>query len=105
MALQRLPNSMAVYWLPWTPFYLSRSELRLADLAPAAGEKDEHLASNVAFQAANRLELGVSFGDSPRHVGFGSFISSQPADCNDVQRTVGSAISSSIEPMPGDLAG
>jgi hypothetical protein len=95
----------AVNWLPWMPFCLSSGQTGLVYLASALADQGEHLASDVAFQASDDLQLGMALSDAPRHVGLGSRIGQEPSDGDDVQGAVRCSITASIEAMAGRLAG
>ena len=47
----------------------------------------------------------MALGDAPCDVGLGAGIGSKPADGDDVQRAVGSAVAAAVEAMAGGLAG
>jgi hypothetical protein len=50
-------NAAPVNWLPWMPFCLSSWHARLVYLLSMVTDQGEHLASDVAFQAADDLQL------------------------------------------------
>ena len=96
---------MDTYWLPLTPFCLSSGNLGLVYLASAVGDQAKHLTSDVAFQASDDLQLGMTLGDTLCHVGLGSQIGPEASDGDNVQRAVRCSITASVEAMAGRLAG
>src|SRR5512134_628717 len=93
------------YWLPRTPFCLSSGDAGLVDLLLAARDDVEDLTSDVAFERADGIELGVPLGDAPCHIRLRLRVGSQTNDCNDVQGAVGRSVAAPVEPMPDRLAG
>src|SRR3954447_1687243 len=87
------------YCTPRTPFYLSSSDSRLIDLLLALLDEHEHLTRNVAFEAADRLHLGMALTDALGHVRLSASLRPQPPDSDDVQRAVGSSIAAPVQPM------
>src|SRR5260370_39083607 len=77
----------------------------LVYLASALADQGEHLASDVAFQASDDLQLGMPLGGALCHVRLGSRIGPEPSDGDDVQRAVRRSITASIEAMAGRLSG
>src|SRR5215217_2809260 len=73
-----------VNWLPWMPFCLSSGDWELIDLAPALANEGEDLACDVALDASNGFEFGVSLGDALCDVGLGSGIGPEATDGDDV---------------------
>ncbi len=67
---------------PWTPFCLSSGDAGLVDLFLSTHDDREDLAGNVAFQGANGVEFGVTFGDTPDHIVLGLRIRPETADCD-----------------------
>ena len=55
---------------PWTPFCLSSGDAGLVDLLLPLRDEREHLASEVALEGTNGIELGMSLGDALRHQAF-----------------------------------
>src|SRR5918998_445335 len=84
---------------PRTPFYLSSSDAGPVDFPVALLDEHEHLARDVAFEAADRLHLGMALADALGHIGLSARLGPQPADGNNVQRAVGGSIAASIQPM------
>src|SRR5215218_1606679 len=70
--------------LPWMPFCLSSGDWELIDLAPALANEGEDLACDVALDASNGFEFGVSLGDALCDVGLGSGIGPEASDGDDV---------------------
>src|SRR3954447_12421239 len=52
------------YWTLRTPFCLSSGDPALDDLPLSVADQSECLARDVAFQAPNGLELGMTLGDA-----------------------------------------
>src|SRR5919112_2370409 len=98
-SLQRLPKASEVYWLPWTPFCLSSSDSRLIDLLLALLDEYEYLARDVAFETADRLQLGMALADALGPVRLSASIGPQPDDGDDVQRAVSGSIAAPVQPM------
>src|SRR5512134_2147469 len=80
------------YWLPRTPFCLSSGDAGLVDLLLAARDDVEDLTSDVAFERADGIELGMPLGDAPCHIRLRLRVGSQTNDCNDVQGAVGRSV-------------
>ena len=93
------------YWLPRTPFCLSSSDAGLVYLLLAARDEREDLASNIALEGSNGVELGMSLGNTLRHIGLCLRIGSKANDSNDVQCAVSSSVAASAKPMPDGLSG
>src|SRR3954449_6392238 len=87
------------YCTPRTPFCLSSSDSRLIDLLLALLDEHEHLTRDVAFEAADRLQLGMALADALGHVRLSSSVRPQPPDSDDVQRAAGGSIAASVQPM------
>src|SRR5512134_2686538 len=87
------------YCTPRTPFCLSSSDSRLIDIFLALLDEHEYLTRDVAFEAADRLHLGMALADALGHIGLSARLGPQPADGNNVQRAVGGSIAASIQPM------
>ena len=85
-----------MYWLPWTPFCLSSGDAGLIDLLVPLRDQREHLASEVALEGTNGIELGMSLGDALRHVGFCLRVCAEATNGDDVKRAIGGAIASSV---------
>src|SRR4051795_3142386 len=83
-SLQRLPKASEVYWLPWTPFCLSSSDSRLINLLLALLDEHEHLTRDIAFEAADRLHLGMTLADALGHIRLSSSVCPQPPNSDDV---------------------
>src|SRR4249920_2048892 len=66
-------------------------------------EDCEHLAGDVALQAANDLLGGLAFGETSCHVVLGRLMPAQPHDHNPVQRRVGLPVTTTVEAMPAGL--
>src|SRR5271168_4665869 len=62
------------------------------------------LAGDVAFEAADDFALGFPFAGSPGRVVAGARAAAQPADCDEVERAVGLAITAVVEPVAACLA-
>ena len=84
------------YWLPLTPFCLSSGDAGLVDLLVPLGDQREHLASEVALEGTNGIELGMSLGDALRHVRFCLRVCPEATNGDDVKRAIGGAIASSV---------
>src|SRR3954449_272665 len=87
------------YCTPRTPFCLSSSDSRLIDLLLALLDEHEHLTRDVAFEAADRLQLGMALADALGHACLSASLGSQPADGDDVQCAVGGSIAASVQPV------
>src|SRR3954449_6296198 len=87
------------YCTPRTPFCLSSSDSRLIDLLLALLDEHEHLTRDIAFEAADRLQLGMALADALGHVCLSARLGPQPADGDDVQRAVGGAVATPVQPM------
>src|SRR4051812_41753836 len=81
------------------PFCLSSSDSRLIDLLLALLDKHEHLTRNVAFEAADRLHLGVALADALGHICLSASLRPQPADSDNMQRAVGGSVSAPVQPV------
>src|SRR3984957_11678628 len=95
-----LVKASAVKVEPWTPFCLSSGDSRGVDFLAALRDEREDLSGKVTLQGSNGVELGMPLGESASDVVLGPMIGSQATDSDDVQRAIGGAISSTIEPMP-----
>src|SRR5919202_2074851 len=62
------------------------------------------LASQVALQAANDLRLGEPLGGPSRDVVLGTWVPTHPADGEQIERPIGVAIATAVEPMAGGPA-
>src|SRR6201987_1405432 len=89
---------------PWTPFCLSSGDSRGVDFLAALRDEREDLPGEVALQGSNGVEFGMPLGKSASDVVLGPLVGSQATDGDDVQRAVGGAISSTVEPMPDGLS-
>src|SRR5215212_7033278 len=78
---------------------LSSSDSRLIDFLLALLDEHEHLTCNVAFEAADRLQLGMALADALGHVRLSASLRPQPADSDDVQRAVGGSVAAPVQPM------
>src|SRR4051794_33899776 len=87
------------YCTPRTPFCLSSGDARLIDLLLALPDEQEHLTCDVAFEAADRLHLGMALTDALGHVRLSASLRPQPPDSDDVQRAVGSSVAAPVQPM------
>ena len=87
------------------PFCLSSGNSRGVDFLAALRDEREDLSGEVALQGSNGVELGMPFGESASDVVLGPLVGSQATDGDDVQRAIGGAIASAIEPMPDGLSG
>lgn len=83
---------------------MSRGDASLIDLLLPLADQDEHLTSDVAFQAPDHLKLGMALGHALCHVGLGSRVSPEPPDGNDVQGAVSSSITAPVEAVTHRLA-
>src|SRR4051794_14371039 len=92
------------YWTPRMPFCLSSSDAGLVNLPLPLRNEREHLTCDVAFEAPDGLQLGMTFGNAVGHVRLRPRIRPQPADGNNVQRTVGRTIPASVEPITHRLS-
>src|SRR5215204_6227008 len=92
------------YVTPRMPFCLSSGDPALVDFPSSVADESEHLARDVALQAPNGLQLGMTFGDALCDVGLGAGIGPKPADGDDVQRAVGGSITASVETMTRRLS-
>ena len=84
---------------PRTPFCLSSGDSRGVDFL-AARVMSVKTSGKVTLQGSNGVEFGMPFGELASDVVLGPLIGSQATDSDDVQRAIGGAISSTIEPMP-----
>jgi len=78
---------------------LSSGDSRGVDFLAALRDEREDLSGKVTLQGSNGVEFGMPFGESASDVVLGPLIGSQATDSDDVQRAIGGAISSTIEPM------
>ena len=78
--------------------------MSLSDLPVALSNDIEDFSGDIALQTADGLKLGMSLADSFVDIDFRARIRSQSSDGDDMQRTIGSAVPTSIEPMSGYLA-
>src|SRR3954463_9431791 len=92
---------MDTYWTLRMPFCLSSGGSTLVDLSSAMGDEREDLAGDVALDAADRLELGVAFGNALGDIGLGSGVRPEPANGDDVQRAVRRSVAASVQAMAG----
>src|SRR5215217_3397461 len=90
---------------PQTPFCLSSGDPALVDLPLSVADESEHLARDVALEAPNGFQLGMTLSDALCDIGLGAGIGPKPADGDDVQCAVGGSITASVEAMANDLAG
>jgi len=58
-------------------------------------------ATDIALEAAYGFQFRVALAEALAEVGFGSRIHSQSADSDDMQRTVGGTIPTTVKAMPG----
>src|SRR5215207_9821488 len=94
-----LRYSWAANCTPRTPFYVSSGDLGLIDRPLPPRDEGVNLAGDVGFEAADRLQLGVTFGDAAGDVGLGPWVRPQSPDGDDVQRAVGRPIATAVEAM------
>src|SRR5215210_4061919 len=87
------------YCTPRTPFYLSSSNSRPVDLLLALLDEREHLTCDVAFEAADRLHLGMTLADALGHIRLSASLRPQPANGDNVQRAVGGSVAAPVQPM------
>src|SRR5919202_4820016 len=87
----------AAYCTPRTPFCVSSDNASLVDRPVPLRDERVHLTRDVAFEAANRLQLGMAFGDALCDVGLRPGVRPQSADGDDVERTVGRPIAAAVE--------
>src|SRR5450432_1589929 len=78
---------------------------RLRGVGEIRAEGVEDLARDVALEAAHDFALGLAFGGAAFDVGAGSVAVAQPADGDQVERSVGLAIAAVVEAVTGGLAG
>src|SRR6476620_1193377 len=90
---------------PWTPFCLSSSEVSGVNLLLALHDESEDLAGQVALEGADCVELRMTRRDAARDEVLGSLIGPQPADSNNMQRTVGATVPAAVQAMPDRFAG
>ena len=64
----------------------------------------EHLPSDEAFETTHDLGFAAPFFQSPRRVGLGLLVPSQPYDDDAVERCIGLAVAYAIEAMTVGLA-
>src|SRR5215204_2464742 len=95
----------AAYCTPRTPFCLSSGDPALVDLPLSVADESEHLARDVALEAPNGFQLGMTLSDALCDISLGAGIGPKPADGDDVQCAVGGSITASVEAMANDLAG
>jgi len=67
-------------------------------------DQAKYVPSNVALEAADRLQLGVTFSNAAGDIGLRTRISAKPSNGNDVQCAVSGSIATAIQAMPRDLA-
>ena len=91
-------------WKALTPFCLSSGDSRGVDFLATLRDEREDLSGKVTLQGSNGVELGMPFGESASDVVLGPLVGSQATDGDDVQRAIGGAISSTVEPMPDGLS-
>src|SRR3954451_21790039 len=85
------------YCTPRTPFCASSDNASLVDRPVPLRDERVHFTRDVAFEAADRLQLGMAFGDALGDVGLRPDVRPQPADGDDVERTVGRPIAAAVE--------
>src|SRR3954462_1758550 len=98
-AASRSVYLIETYCTPRTPFCLSSGDSRPVDLLLALLDEREHLPCDVAFEAADRLQLGMALADALGHVCLSASLRPQPANGDNVQRAVGGSITASVQPM------
>ena len=69
-----------------------------------AFEDAEDFASDVAFEASHDLIFGFSFGETPCHVVAGGLVATHVHDQDDVQGSVGVAVTAAVESVPDGFA-
>src|SRR6266540_5420516 len=67
-------------------------------------EHCEDLAGDVALEAAQDLLLGLALGGAPGEVVAGGLVPAQPDDHDAVQRRVGLAVTTAVQPVADGLA-
>src|SRR3954452_7203186 len=87
----------AAYRTPRMPFCLSSDNASLVDCPVPLRDERVHLTRDVAFEAADRLQLGMAFGDPLGDGGLCPGVRPQPADGDDVERSVGRPIVAAVE--------
>ena len=89
----------------WMLLWRSRAGRRRgADPVGSSWEDCEHFPGYVALQAADGFLLGLALTDAAGQVILGLLIMTQPGDDDSVQRGVGLAVATPIQPMPLGLA-
>src|SRR3954452_19329572 len=99
-----LSEPLTPRFCPRMPFCLSSSDAGLVNLPLPLRNEREHLTCDVAFEAPDGLQLGMTFGKAFGHVRLRPRIRPQPADGDDVQRAVGRPIPASVEPITHRLS-
>ena len=61
------------------------------------GDDVEHFAGDEAFEAADDVLLGQSFGSASAHVGLGARVPAQAAENDPVQRSVCLPVAAAVE--------
>src|ERR1700722_15250151 len=95
---------METYWLPLTPFCLSSGNSCGVDLSATLSDEGEDLSGKITLQGSDGVEFGMPFCDPTSDVVLGPLVGAQAADGDDMQRAVGGAISSAVEPVPNGLS-
>jgi len=75
---------------------VSSGDLSLIDLFVAAGDDVEDLTCNVSFDTTDCLEFGVALCYTPLDIFLSLRIKPQPSYRDDVERTVGRAVTTSV---------
>src|SRR5262245_14106982 len=85
------------YCEPCTPFRLSSGYSNLIDLLLTFCDQREDLASNVALEGMDRVELGMAFSDALFDVCFRFWVNAEADESDYVERAVGSAIAALVK--------
>src|SRR5436305_15330199 len=77
---------------------------RLRGVGEVCAERVEDLARDVALEAAHDVAVGLAFGRAALGVCAGALAVAQPADGDQVKRTVGLAVAAVVQAVTGCLA-
>src|ERR1700722_16186244 len=99
-----LVKASAVKVEPWTPFCLASGNSCGVDLSATLSDEGEDLSGKITLQGSDGVEFGMPFCDPTSDVVLGPLVGAQAADGDDMQRAVGGAISSAVEPVPNGLS-
>ena len=72
--------------------------LRWCNFFCALTEQAKYLPGNVAIEATDRLQPGVTFSDSAGDIGLRTSISAKPSNDNDVQFDVRNPLAATLRP-------